>query len=260
MSAKQRVGLLIVGDEILSGKRQDKHLVAVVEMLAKRGIELAWAHVVGDDEAAIAQVLTRAAGDSEVVLCCGGIGATPDDVTRQAAGLASGRDLRRHAEGEALLRRKFGDEAATPQRLRMVEFPESAELIPNPVNEIPGFALADWYFVPGFPEMAWPMLAWVIDQRLAHLHNAEPAREFRLRVIGTTGESDLLDLMETLLAENPAIRLSSLPTRGNQPQERHIEFGVRGPASEAASAYRAFVAALVAAHPDLHIDELAPPD
>lgn len=259
MSAKQRVGLLIVGDEILSGKRQDRHLPEIVRLLAARGIDLGWAHIVGDEEAAIAQVLQRAASDGDVVLCCGGIGATPDDVTRQAAALAAGHALRLHEEGAAILRRKFGEAAATPQRLRMMEFPEGAELVPNPVNEVSGFSLGSWYFVPGFPEMAWPMLEWVIDQRLTHLHNAEPAREYRLRVIGTTGESDLLDLMEELLAAHPAIRLSSLPTRGSQPGERHIELGVRGPASDAATAYSELLAGLSESHPELRIDELAPP-
>lgn len=257
---KPRVGLLIVGDEILSGKRQDRHLPEIVRRLAARGIDLGWAHVVGDDEAAIAQVLERAAADGDVVLCCGGIGATPDDVTRQAAALAGGRALRLHEQGAAMLREKFGADAATPQRLRMVEFPDSSELIPNPVNAVPGFMLGDWYFVPGFPEMAWPMLEWVMDHRLTPLHNAEPVREYRLRVIGTTGESDLLDLMEALLANYPTIRLSSLPTRGSNPGERHIEFGIRGPASDAAAAYRSYITALAAAHSDLRIDELAPPD
>ncbi|WP_043767251.1 competence/damage-inducible protein A [Algiphilus aromaticivorans] len=259
MSAKQRVGLLIVGDEILSGKRQDRHLPEIVRLLAARGIDLAWAHIVGDEEAAIAQVLQRATADGDVVLCCGGIGATPDDVTRQAAALAAGCALRRHDEGEALLRAKFGDAAATPERLRMVEFPEGAELIPNPVNDVPGFSLGTYYFVPGFPEMAWPMLEWVIDQRLTPLHNAEPAREYRLRVVGTAGESDLLHLMESLLAAHSAIRLSSLPTRGSKPGERHIELGVRGPASDAATAYRELLAGLCESHPELRIDELAPP-
>lgn len=259
MSAKQRVGLLIVGDEILSGKRQDRHFTQIQQQLAARGIELAWAHIVGDEEAAIARVLARAAEDGDVVLCCGGIGATPDDVTRQAAGLAAERALRRHPEGERLLRAKFGDAAATPERLRMIEFPEGADLIPNPVNDVPGFSLGNCHFVPGFPEMAWPMLEWVMDQRLAHLHNAEPAREYRLRVIGTAGESDLLYLMEKLLADFSDVRLSSLPTRGSQPGERHIELGVRGPRASAATAYRQLAQGL-AAHGELRVEPLAPPD
>lgn len=241
--ARPGVGLVIVGDEILSGKRQDKHLPEVVSLLARRGIELAWAHVVGDDEVAIARLLKRAGEDGDVVLCCGGIGATPDDVTRQAAARAAGRDLVLHPEGGAILQRKFGD-AATPQRLRMAEFPAGAELVPNPVNEIAGFSVGHWYFVPGFPEMAWPMLSWVIDERLQALHDREPPQEYRLRIMGTTGESDLLHLMEEVLARFPPIRLSSLPTRGTAEQPRHIEFGIRGPATVAAAAYREFRDAL----------------
>lgn len=258
MRAQQRVGLLVIGDEILSGKRQDRHFAAVVAMLAERGIELAWAQILGDDEAQIATSLARAGEDGDAVLCCGGIGATPDDVTRQAAARAGGRALALHEAGAAILRDKFGDRA-TPQRLRMAEFPEGAELIPNPVNGVAGFSLGSWYFVPGFPDMAWPMLEWVLDRHLVHLHNAEPAEEYRLRVIGTTGESDLLDLMEGLLAAHPAIRLSSLPARHRDAEERHIELGVRGPAADAARAYGALRDGLTA-RADVRVEELRSPD
>lgn len=254
----QRVGLLVIGDEILSGKRQDRHIPAVIEMLWRRGIELAWGQVLGDDEQRIAVSLRRAAEDGDIVLCCGGIGATPDDVTRQGAALAAGRPITLHPEGAAILREKFGDQA-TPQRLRMAEFPEGADLVPNPVNQVAGFSLNGWYFVPGFPEMAWPMLEWVIDHRLRHLHNAEPAEEFRLRVIGTTGESDILHIMESILDRYSGIRLSSLPTRANDAHARHIELGVRGAASLAATAYAELLEGLNQ-FGGLQVEELRPPE
>lgn len=256
--AVQRVGLLVIGDEILSGKRQDRHIPAVIEMLWRRGIELSWAQILGDDEHRIAASLQVAKDLQDVVLCCGGIGATPDDVTRQAAALAAGVPIELHAEGAAILREKFGDQA-TPQRLRMAEFPSGAALVPNPVNQVAGFSLKDWYFVPGFPEMAWPMLEWVIDHRLQHLHNAEPAEEYRLRVIGTAGESDILHIMEAILDRYSGIRLSSLPTRSNEGRGRHIELGVRGAASLAASAYGDLLKGLRELG-DLHIEELRPPE
>ncbi|MEQ9011526.1 molybdopterin-binding protein [Algiphilus sp.] len=253
----QRVGLLVIGDEILSGKRQDRHIPAVIDMLWRRGIELAWGQILGDDEQRIAASLRRAADDGDAVLCCGGIGATPDDVTRQAAALAAGRPIALHPEGAALLREKFGEQA-TPQRLRMAEFPEGAELVPNPINQVAGFSIHSWFFVPGFPEMAWPMLEWVIDHRLQHLHNAEPAEEYRLRVVGTTGESDILHIMEAILARYAGIRLSSLPTRSNEAHARHIELGVRGAASLAASAYAELLRYLHD-HGGLQVEELRPP-
>lgn len=253
----QAVGLFVIGDEILSGKRQDKHLSRVIEMLAARGMALAWARFIGDDEQAIADALRAAVAVGDVVLSCGGIGATPDDCTRQAAARAFGRPIERHAEAEALILAQYGD-SALPNRVLMADFPQGAGLIPNPVNRVAGFYVEDCNFVPGFPEMAWPMLEWVLDQRYAALHQEHPPVEFRLRVVGTSGEGDLLPLMEQTLELFAGIKLSSLPSRGEAGRPRHIEFGFRGAADEAAAAYRHFEQGL-AAWPGALIEALAPP-
>ena len=86
--APLRVGLIIIGDEILSGKRADKHLPKFIEILAARGLQLAWTEYLGDDPARITESLQRAFASGDVVFSCGGIGATPDDHTRQCAGKA----------------------------------------------------------------------------------------------------------------------------------------------------------------------------
>src|SRR5205823_6527501 len=83
--AQMAIGLIIIGDEILSGKRSDKHLPKVIELLAERGLQLAWAEVVGDDPVRITQTLRRTLAGPDIVFCSGGIGATPDDHTRQCA-------------------------------------------------------------------------------------------------------------------------------------------------------------------------------
>lgn len=242
------VGLLIVGDEILSGKRTDRHLAKVIELLRTRGLELAWARLVGDDEADIAEALVWAHRRGDVALSCGGIGATPDDRTRQAAARAFGVPLERHAEAEALIVRRYG-EAARPHRVLMADFPRGAGLIPNPVNNVAGFYAEDCNFVPGFPEMAWPMLEWVLDTRYAHLHRSQGPVEYRLRAVGTSGEGDLLPLMEATLARFPGIKLSSLPFRGDAVRPRHIEFGFKGERASAGAAYRYFAARLAAEFP-----------
>jgi len=251
------IGLFVVGDEILSGKRQDRHFAKVLSLLQARGLELAWAQFLGDDDAAIAAALVAAHARGDVVLSCGGIGATPDDRTRQAAARAFGVPIERHAEAARLLIERYG-EAATPNRLLMADLPRGAGLIPNPVNQVAGFFVENCYFVPGFPEMAWPMLEWVLDTRLAHLHRSDPDVEFRLRAVGSSGEGDLLDLMEDTLARHPGVKLSSLPSRGGGERERHIEFGFKGRPGLAAAAYRHFVAGL-AAFPDLRIEPIAAP-
>jgi molybdopterin-biosynthesis enzyme MoeA-like protein len=246
--------LFVVGDEILSGKRTDRHFSHVVGLLRARGMELAGAEFLPDDEARIAEAIARVHARGDVLLSCGGIGATPDDCTRQAAARAFGVPIRRHAQAEALIVAEYG-ERAFPHRVLMADFPAGADLIPNPVNRVAGFSMQRCYFVPGFPEMAWPMLEWVLDERLRTLHNAEPPVELRLRAIGTSGEGDLLPLMEALLREFPDVKLSSLPFRGDDTRPRHIEFGIKGAGARAEAAFAHFRAELLA-RGDVRIEDL----
>ena len=236
------VTLFVIGDEILSGKRQDKHLPKLIELLAARGMALSAAEFLGDDKVQIAAAIARVVARGDLLLSCGGIGATPDDCTRQGAAIAFGRPLERHPEGVQLIEAQYG-ERAYPHRVIMVEFPQDADLIPNPVNRVPGFSVGDAHFVPGFPEMAWPMLEWVLDTRYPQLRNAEPPVEYSLRVY-EAAEGDLLPLMEETLAAHPGLKLSSLPVRARPDAPGHIEFGFRAAKAQAASAYRAFESVL----------------
>src|SRR5690606_21249813 len=87
-ATQPRVGLIIVGDEILSGRRQDKHFAKIVQLLTERGLQLSWANIVGDDTEALVDTYRRSFASGDIVFSCGGIGATPDDKTRQAAAAA----------------------------------------------------------------------------------------------------------------------------------------------------------------------------
>ena len=219
-------GAIIIGDEILSGKRKDGHLAKTIETLGARGIQLGWAHYLGDDPALITATLKRTFAAEGVVFSFGGIGATPDDHTRQCAADAAGVALKLHPHAEAEIRARFvGDpKGVTPQRLAMGEFPEGAEIIPNPYNRIPGFSYRNHYFLPGFPEMAWPMMAWVLDTHYAHLFAPGSIAESSI-IVREAGESQLIELMKECQARYPLIKVFSLPRV--QP-ERFIELGVRG--------------------------------
>lgn len=251
------VGLMIVGDELLSGKRQDKHLSKVIDMLNSRGMSLEWAHFAADDENQIAEVIRTAQGRGHVLLSCGGIGGTPDDRTRQAAARAFDVPIARHPDALAIIEKQYGDKA-WPNRVLMADFPLGAGLIPNPINNIAGFYYNNCFFVPGFPEMAWPMLEWVLDVRLGGLHNAEPPVEYTFRAYGSGGEGDLIDLMEATLSAYPPIKLASLPFRGSAERERHIEFGIKGPRADAEAATRWFRERLLA-RGDIRIEDLSRP-
>ncbi|HEU4777420.1 MAG TPA: molybdopterin-binding protein [Telluria sp.] len=249
------IGLIIIGDEILSGKRRDQHFAQVVAMLAERGLQLAWAEYLGDDPERITATLARTMASGDIVFSCGGIGATPDDHTRQCAARALGVPLALHPEGRRLIRERIAEmyaeagkppELDTPEnlhRLKMAEFPQGADLIPNPYNKIPGFSVGSHYFVPGFPVMAWPMIAWVLDTHYSALFNREPRSEQSLLVYGSA-ESELTPLMESLEAQFSKIKVFSLPTVGDANTRRHIELGVKGEPQQTAAAFAQLCAEL----------------
>ena len=218
-------GALIIGDEILSGKRQDKHFVKVIDVLKQRGLDLAWCEYLGDDPERITAVLKRTFASGDIVFSFGGIGATPDDHTRQCAAKALGVPIVRHAEAAKEIIDRFGD-AAYPNRVMMAEFPEGAALVPNPFNRIAGFNVGHHYFLPGFPEMAWPMMAWALDTHYPHLFNSAPPVEETIITEGA-GEGDLIDTMNAIVARFPDLKLSSLP-RLVVDNRRIIELGIKG--------------------------------
>jgi len=227
-----RIGILVIGDELLLGKRQDKHLPRMIEILAARGLRLDWARFVGDDPPLLETTLRESFATGDVVFSFGGIGATPDDVTRQCAAAAAGVLLARHAEAAALIEARFG-ENAYPHRVLMADLPQGSRLIPNPVNQIPGFSLHHHHFLPGFPNMAWPMAEWVLDTQYRHLFRAQPESERTVTVYGVA-ESTLIPTMRELLVAFPGIKLASLPSTTNSGE---IELGVRGEVADVTRAY-----------------------
>lgn len=236
-------GLIIIGDEILSGKRADKHLPKVAELLAGRGLSLAWARFIGDDRERITDALREAFASGDVVFSCGGIGATPDDHTRQCAAAALQVDLALHPEARDLIEQRMRDVAAEKgevhdperpdnmQRLNMGVFPVGARIIPNPYNKIPGFSCdgpggGSVHFVPGFPVMAWPMIEALLDGAYRHLHRQDAWQERSVVVMGAM-EATLTPLMETIEREHP-VKVFSLPSVDHPDYGRHIELGVKG--------------------------------
>jgi molybdopterin-biosynthesis enzyme MoeA-like protein len=275
----QHFGLIIVGDEILSGKRADKHLSKAIELLGARGLQVSYADYVGDDPERITATLVRAFAAArdrgDVVFSFGGIGATPDDHTRQCAARALGAELALHPEAKALIGERMQDvarELGVPyeperhdniHRLNMGVFPVGASIIPNPYNKIPGFFCSACapetaagvapkaasepagrvYFVPGFPVMAWPMLEWVLDTHYGHLHQHQAYAEKSVIVIGSM-EAMLTPLMIELEARHPGVKVFSLPSVDHPQYGRHIELGVKGAPTEVNSAYPALLAGL----------------
>lgn len=255
--------IIIIGDEILSGKRADKHLPKAIELLGARGLQLAYADYVGDDKARITSTLARAfvaARESgDVVFSCGGIGATPDDHTRQCAAAALGVELALHSQAKTLITERMRDTAKEQgmpfdpdrhdniHRLNMGMFPVGAGIIPNPYNKIPGFTCKAGqgavHFFPGFPVMAWPMIEWVLDNHYAHMHQKSAYIEKSVIVLGSM-EATLTPLMEAIEAAHTGVKVFSLPSVDHPTYGRHIELGVKGAPAAIELAYPALLAGL----------------
>ena len=253
-------GLVIVGDEILSGKRADKHMPKVIELLAERGLSLSWVRYVGDDRPRLEAALRDAFASGDIVFSCGGIGATPDDHTRQCAAAALGVELELHPEAKALIEERMRDVAREQgktwepersdnlHRLNMGVFPRGATIIANPYNKIPGFSCTGMgqgavHFVPGFPVMAWPMIESVLEQRYPHLFARQQRREQSVIVFGAI-EAALTPLMEQIEAAHPEVKVFSLPSVDHAEWGRHVELGVKGPVAAAEAAYADLLAGL----------------
>ncbi len=235
---------IIIGDELLSGRRQDRHLAALCERLGARGLRLAWARLVGDDMGLIVRNLREGREQADAVFCFGGLGATPDDLTREAAARAFGRPLVRHPEAEALIVAQFGAEAF-PDRVLMADLPQGAALIPNPYNRVPGFSLEGFHFLPGFPQMAHPMLDWVLAQHYAGVEDHDTLE--RSLWVFDASEGELLDTMRAITACHPTLKLFSLPVLPSaQEPRRRLELGLRGPRPEVEAAMAELMARIAA--------------
>lgn len=228
-----QIGLIIIGDEILSGRRQDKHLGHCIEVLSQRELQLDWVRMTRDDAALLQDEFSRLRASGDLCFSFGGIGATPDDITRQCVAVAWEVELYRHPDAVREIEARFGD-GAYPQRIRMAELPQGSVIIPNPVNRVPGFSMDHLHCLPGFPEMAWPMLEWVLDHRYADLTGNKDV-EYAL-VLEDAHESELIELMETLLDKYSGIKIFSLP-RFLDKDRRRLELGVKGKRATALVAF-----------------------
>ena len=213
---------IIIGDEILSGKREDKHLKHVTQKLRKNGFTLNKADFIPDDLDTIVSVIHSKL--NQIVFCFGGIGATPDDCTREAVAMAHKLKIERHPEAAKCIEKKFGNDAY-PKRILMADLPYQANLIPNTINNIPGFSINDHHFMPGFPEMSWPMIDWLLETYYRDIQLKIDIKDSSVW-IDNVSESQLIDLMNQIIRNNKDIKLYSLP---KMDPKKTLELGIKGP-------------------------------
>ncbi|MGM0534064.1 MAG: competence/damage-inducible protein A [Campylobacterota bacterium] len=196
---------LIIGSEILNRRRSDAHFDFVSKQLARRGWEFWGSNIIKDDPQLITDSIASVAGIQDSVLFCfGGIGSTPDDYTRQcAADALSGGELATHPQARDRILKRFGDEAF-PHRINMASLPKGASLLDNPVNNIPGFQLQErFFFTPGFPKMAHPMIEAALDR-----YYPQNTPLYRRTLKAMTSENTLIELMQQAPRD---VEVSSLP-------------------------------------------------
>jgi len=196
---------LIIGTEILNGRREDKHFKFVRDELQKYGRELFASFIVKDDVELMKNSFELIKKDKNSILFSfGGIGSTPDDLTREiTAEIFTAKPVLRHKKFEQDIIDRFADKAY-PYRIHMSDIPEGSELLFNPVNNMSGFSLKNrFFFVPGFPEMAHPMIRDVISKLCS-----TRLEKFRYTLLAQTSEETLITQMKLLPSH---IELSSLP-------------------------------------------------
>ena len=196
---------LIIGTEILNGRRQDKHFEFVKNTLAKYGHELFASFVIKDDAALMTQTYKMIKADKDaVIFSFGGIGSTPDDLTREiSASVFTNAKVVPHKQFVADILDRF-KEKAYPHRIHMADLPPNANLLFNPVNNMSGYSLENrYFFVPGFPSMAHPMISSVIKTFFS-----EAVTIYRFTLKAKTSEESLITQMKALPKH---IELSSLP-------------------------------------------------
>ncbi len=201
---------IIIGSEILNGRRVDKHFDFIKKALAERGYTLYCVEIIKDDEALIKSSFERILADEKSMLFCfGGIGSTPDDLTRAiAAEVFTSKPLVRHKKFEQDVIERFG-EGAFPNRIHMSDLPEDASLLKNPVNNMSGFYLDQrFFFMPGFPEMAHTMVEEAIER---FLPQNRPL--YRKTFVARCSEERFIGLMNTMPKE---VECSSLPMFVNE--------------------------------------------
>jgi len=195
---------VIIGTELLNGRREDSHFEFVNSELLKRGWTQKANFVVKDDPAFLEDVFKLIKSDkNSVMFCFGGIGSTPDDFTREVSAKVFSNSLARHSGAEKIILQKMG-ESAYPHRIKMADLPNGAKLLTNPINKMPGFYLEDrFFFTPGFPNMAHPMVQWALDT----FYPKAPTK-YSSNFVVFISEAELIDVMETLPKE---VDLSCLP-------------------------------------------------
>lgn len=213
MCKRLKVCLIIIGDEILSGKRTDKHFSNCKDLLVKRGLSTHTVLYIRDELESIEKTLRFCFLQGHIIFSFGGIGSTPDDLTRLACAKAFGGELEPHQGAIKLIMKRCSEMKIelTESRLEMANLPQRASIIPNPISGFPGFSINHCHCLPGFPDMAYPMMEWVLDNNYSDYFQTFYEYDFSYRVSGIY-ESSISRFLILLKDKYPNFSIYSLPS------------------------------------------------
>ena len=198
--------MVIIGNEILSGRTQDTNGNFLGKALTQRGISLREVRIVPDDERLIIEAVTMLSERYDTVFTTGGIGPTHDDITAAAIAKAFGQQIILHPEAHQTLLAYYGEENLTEARLKMAKLPDGAELVPNPVTGAPGFRVENVYVMAGVPKIMQSML----ESILPKLKGGTPLVSLSLMV--DLVESQIADALTRMQEAHPDIDIGSYPS------------------------------------------------
>ncbi len=209
MSRKQTwtAALIVIGDEMLSGRTQDRNIAEVAVWLNRQGVRLAEVRVVPDDPAAIGDAVNALRTSHDYLFTTGGIGPTHDDITVDSIAAALGLPVIIHPEARRMLETYYAARGIelTEARLRMARVPDGAELIPNPTGGPPGVRLGNIFIMAGIPNVAKAMLE-ALDGQL------EGGRPIVSVTVGAfAAESEVADILRETEASHPGSAIGSYP-------------------------------------------------
>ncbi|MBB5520038.1 competence/damage-inducible protein A [Amphiplicatus metriothermophilus] len=212
MSAEKTAAILVIGDELLTGRTRDVNMHHLAGWLNARGVALREARFVGDDHDAIVSALNALRPRYDYVFTSGGIGPTHDDITAEAVAAAFGVPCVEHPEAIRLIEAWYGarGEDVTPARRRMARAPQGAELIPNPVSGAPGIRIGNVFVMAGVPRIFQGMLA-AVERSIeggARIH-ARAVTALRLP------ESRIADALREIQAQAEGVIIGSYPIEGD---------------------------------------------
>ena len=197
--------LLIIGNEILSGRTQDKNLNWIAQQLSELGIRLTEVRVIPDIAEEIISTVNAMRAKFTYLFTTGGIGPTHDDITTACVAQAFGVKVIRHPEAERMLTNYYSPEMRNEARMRMADVPEGAELVPNPISVAPGYRIENVFVMAGVPS--------IMQAMFGHIRGVlTPGAQFHSRSLRVmTGEGSLATLMRQVQEAHPQLDVGSYP-------------------------------------------------